>query len=216
LLNQKNSTMIKILIAEDISRLAKALKDKIELVETFKVSKLVQNGKEAIDYLNKGNQVDVIFMDINMPLLNGIEATKLISNRFPHIKIIMSTVFDDEEHIFQAILAGAQGYILKDERPAEIHHYLEELLAGGAPMSTEIAGKALKLIKNGRSTSKASVDYGLTAREKEILSHLSTGITYEQIAGNLNISKGTVRKHVENIYKKLQVNSRMEALKKAL
>lgn len=207
--------MVKIIIAEDISRLAKALKDKIELAENFSVVQTAQNGKELISLLNKGEQPDIIFMDINMPIMNGIEATEIITNRYPQIKIIISTVFDDEEHIFKAILAGAQGYILKDESPKEIHNFIEELLAGGAPMSTEIAKKALELIKQGNAHTLAPVDFGLTTRENEILNHLSTGITYEQIAGNLNISKGTVRKHVENIYKKLQVNSRHEAIRKA-
>jgi len=206
--------MVKVVIAEDIAKLATALKNKIELANDYQVCHIAQNGKDLISYLNKEHNVDIIFMDINMPLMNGIEATKKISIRYPQIKVIISTVFDDEDHIFQAILAGAQGYILKDEPPAEIHQYIKELLSGGAPMSIEIAKKSLNLIKQGSAKKKQTVDYGLTPREKEILTHLSTGLTYDQIAGNLQISKGTVRKHVENIYKKLHVNSRMEALRK--
>ncbi len=205
--------MVRIVIAEDIPRLGEALKNKIELNENFKVKSVCSNGKELLGFLCKDHNADIIFMDINMPVMDGIEATKAVSERYPHIKIVMCSVYDDEDHIFQAILNGAQGYLLKDESPEQIHNFINEALSGGAPMSPEIALKSLALIKKG-SPSSPKTDYGLTAREQEILEHLSTGITYEQISANLFISKGTVRKHVENIYKKLQVNSRIEAIRK--
>ncbi len=206
--------MIKIGIVDDIPRLAEALKNKIELAAGLKVVSISSHGKELLENLNKNSNLDILFMDINMPIMNGIEATAQVSQRFPHIKVIMCSVYDDEENIFDAILAGAQGYLLKDENPSEMHNFIEEVMAGGAPMSPEIAKKSLSLIRLGKPKTAPEIDYGLTKREKEILTHLSTGLTYEQIAGNLIISKGTVRKHVENIYKKLQVNSRVEALRK--
>lgn len=206
--------MIRIGIAEDIGRLAETLKQKIELSNDFEVSFIAENGNVLVDKMNENHNVDVIFMDINMPVLDGIKATSKISQRYPKIKIIMSSVFDDEEHIFDAILAGATGYLLKDDKPTDIHRYIYLALEGGVPMSTEIAQKALNLIRNGRPKEPKKVDYGLTTRETEILEHLSTGLQYQQIADNLFISKGTVRKHVENIYRKLQVNNKVEAIQK--
>ena len=206
--------MIRIGIAEDIRRLGEALKQKIELSPDFKVSFIVENGQALIDKLEENHNVDVIFMDINMPVVNGIEATSFVCKRYPKIKVVICSVFDDEEHIFNAILAGACGYLMKDDKPEEIHRYIYEALEGGAPMSVEIARKALKLIRNGAPAEPKEEDYGLTTRETEILEHLATGLQYQQIAENLFISKGTVRKHVENIYRKLQVNNKVEAIQK--
>ncbi len=205
--------MVRIGIVEDIPKLALALKNKIELSEQFQVKFIAKHGKEAIETIRKNHHVELIFMDINMPIMDGIEATEQIATHHPDISIIMATVYDDEEHIFKAILAGAQGYVLKDASPAEIHQYINECMAGGAPMSPEIASKSLRLIRTGKAQ-EARKDYGLTAREEELLEQLSKGLTYEQIASNLFISKGTVRKHVENIYRKLQVTNRVEALNK--
>jgi len=206
--------MIRIAIAEDISRLAETLKNKIELLPDFEVKLIAANGKELIAELNKNHNVDVIFMDINMPVMNGIEATKAVCTRWPNIKVIVSSVYDDEDHIFDTILAGAMGYLLKDEKPEEIHRAIYQVLDGGVPMSPLIARKSLNLIRTGKPSEREKVDYGLTARETEILEHLSNGLSYDQIASNLFISKGTVRKHIENTYRKLQVNNKVEAIKK--
>lgn len=206
--------MIRIAIVEDIKRLANSLKTTIELCADFSVTLLASNGKELINALQKDVVVDVIFMDLNMPEMNGIETTRYVSRRWPKIKVVVSTVFLDEQNIFEAILAGASGYLLKDEEPREVHHAIYEVINGGVPMSTTIAQKALNLIRNGRPKQMPQIDYGLTRRETEILEHLGKGLTYEQIASNLFISVGTVRKHTENIYRKLQVNNRIEAINK--
>jgi DNA-binding NarL/FixJ family response regulator len=206
--------MIRIAIAEDISRLAITLKGKIELLPDFEVKFIATNGRELIKELNHNHNINVVFMDINMPEMNGIEATQTVMDRWPNIKIIICSVYDDEDNIFDAILAGAAGYLLKDERPEEIHRAIFQVLEGGVPMSSLIARKSLNLIRNGAPRIKEKVDYGLTPRETEILEHLSKGLSYEQTANNLFISKGTVRKHVENIYRKLQVNNKVDAIKK--
>ncbi len=206
--------MIRIAIAEDNLRIAEVLKSKIELLPDFKVSFLAENGKDLIEKLRKNHQIELIFMDINMPLMNGIEATQQVSNRYPQIKIIISSIYDDEDNIFDAVLAGATGYILKDTKTEEIHRAIYEAIEGGVPMSPEIAKKSLKLIKSGKPSHLKNIDFGLTTREIEILNHLSKGLQYDEIADNLNISKGTVRKHIENIYKKLQVNNKVEAIQK--
>ena len=208
--------MINIAIAEDLPQLADALKQKVELAPEFTIQHIASNGKELIKQLQKNAHVDVILMDINMPEMNGIECTEVVSNRWPQIKIVMSTVFDDEAHLFDAIMAGASGYLMKDEPPAKIHKALYEALEGGAPMSSEIARKSLKLIRQGKpsASKKLSEEYSLSEREIEVLEHLSKGNSYEQIADNLYISYGTVRKHVENCYRKLRVHSKVEAINK--
>lgn len=207
--------MIRIAIAEDISRIAQTLKEKLELSNDLKVQFIATNGKELIKELNHNHNVDVILMDINMPEMDGIEATKQVIQRWPHIKVIMSTVFDDEENIFKAILAGASGYLMKDERPEKVHRAVYETLEDGAPMSPAIAKKALSILRSGVTPPTETENFELTKREIEILEHLSKGLSYGQIADNLFISNGTVRKHIENIYRKLQVHNKVEAVQKA-
>ena len=203
-----------IIIAEDLPQLAKALTQKVELAPEFTVKYVAKNGSELIAHLQKDNQVDVILMDINMPVMGGIEATQIITDRWPAIKVVMCTVFDDEYYLFNAIMAGANGYLLKEEPPAKIHKSIYEALEGGAPMSAEIATKSLKLIRYGMPKKETNIaeEYNLTKREFEILELLAKGLSYEQIASNLYISYGTVRKHVENCYRKLRVHSKMEAV----
>ncbi|RLD26793.1 MAG: DNA-binding response regulator [Bacteroidetes bacterium] len=208
--------MIKVAIAEDIPQLADALKEKVELAPELKVKHVATNGKKLINYLNKDHNLDVILMDINMPEMDGIEATKYITARWPQIKIIMCTVFSDEQNLFESIMNGATGYLLKDEPPAKIHKSIYEAIEGGAPMSREIAKKSLMLIRRAKPVKSTDFakEYKLTPREIEILEHLSKGNSYEQIADNLYISYGTVRKHVENCYRKLRVHSKLEAINK--
>lgn len=209
--------MIGIAIAEDIATLAEAMKKKLSLHKDFKVVHVCGNGRQLIDKLNENQHVDVILMDIKMPEMDGIEATAYISNKWPQIKIIMCTVFDDDEHIFNAILAGASGYLMKDERPDNLFRAIHESMEGGAPMSPQIARRSLQLIRSGKKPEMVenTENYNLTSREIEILEHLSKGLNYASIAENLYISQGTVRKHIENIYKKLQVGNKVEAIKLA-
>ncbi len=208
--------MIKIGIVEDIPQLASALKEKVELAPEMKVKHMAANGNEIIDLLQKDHNIDVLLMDIYMPQLDGIAATERITKRWPHIKIVMSTVFSDEQYLFNAIMVGATGYLLKDEPPAMIHKAIYEAIEGGAPMSKEMARKSLKLIRNNKKEIEQNIaeEYNLTAREIEIIEHLSRGNSYEQIADNLFISCGTVRKHVENCYRKLRVHNKLEAINK--
>ncbi len=209
--------MIRIGITEDQGRLALALRNKLEISPDFEVKFMAQNGQEAIEQLQQDAVLDVLLMDIEMPVMNGIEATEKISNRWPHIKIIICTVFDDDQYLLKAIMAGAGGYLMKDESPAKIHRAIYEILEGGAPMSAGIATRTLQLLKQNPQAlaQHANEEFDLTEREKEVLQHLSKGLSYEQIADNLCISYGTVRKHIENTYRKMQVNSRTEALNKA-
>ena len=168
---------------------------------------------ELLDFADHYPNLDLVLMDIQMPVMDGIEATRILKERHPQVKVIMSTVFDDDENLFKAIMSGASGYLLKDEPPEMIHRSILMAMEGGAPMSAGIASKVLNLLRNQPSFEEEQEEFGLTPRELEILEHLSKGLSYDQIAGNLFISSGTVRKHIENIYKKLQVHNKVEALR---
>jgi len=167
--------------------------------------------------LEDNHNVDLILMDIEMPVLNGIETTQIVKQKYPQIKIIMLTAFDNDENIFNAIKAGADGYLLKEINPKDLYEGIVETLNGGAAMNPSIALKTLKLLRNPLSieNEKDKEDISLSKREIEVLEQLSTGLSYTVIAENLFLSPSTVRKHIENIYKKLQVHSKIEAVQKA-
>jgi DNA-binding NarL/FixJ family response regulator len=158
---------------------------------------------------------DVILMDIEMPGMNGIDAVAMIREEYPEIKILMETIFDDDEKIFRSICAGAEGYILKHVAPAEIMEAIQEIYEGGSPMTPSIANRVLKMVK-GRPELTGKETFDLSLREKEILSLLVKGMSYKMIAADCFISAETVNVHIKNIYKKLQVHSKSEAVAKAL
>tara|TARA_R110001583_G_scaffold63230_2_gene185338 strand:- start:1763 stop:2413 length:651 start_codon:yes stop_codon:yes gene_type:complete len=208
---------LKIAIAEDNSFLAKAVIEKLSFFKDLNFKFKGNNGAELIGKLEVNHNIDVILMDIQMPEMDGIKATEIIKSKYPHIKIIMLTVFDDDENIFNAIKAGANGYLLKEVAAENLHKCILEVLNGGAPMTPSIALKTLNLLRNPINIDpKDEMEkIKLTTRETEILEHLSKGLNYNEIADNLIISPSTVRKHIENIYKKLQVHNKMEAVSKA-
>lgn len=209
---------IELAIAEDNEFLVKSLTEKLSLFpDKFKIVFIGRNGQEMVDYMDSNKRPDVILMDIEMPVMDGIKATEIISEKNPEIKIIMLTVFDDEEKIFNAIKAGASGYLLKDEPIEKILENIEIVLYGGAPMSATIAAKTLQLLRRSDSSSEQQEknDFNLTKREIEILGFLKQGYDYNKTADTLFISPFTVRKHIENIYKKLHVNNKIQAVQKA-
>jgi DNA-binding NarL/FixJ family response regulator len=205
---------IQIAIAEDNSFALSALQQRLSPHTDIEVKIVARNGKELLTELRHNHHVDVILMDIEMPEMNGIQATEEVKRRYPQIKVVMLTMFDDDEMLFNAIMAGASGYLLKEDNSAMIHQCIKDTLAGGAAMSATMAMKALNMVRQPLSGDKPAVDYGLTARETELLQHLRNGLTYEEIASNLGISYHTVRKHIEHIYRKLQVNNKVEAVRK--
>lgn len=207
----------KIAIAEDNFLLAKAVQEKLFFYDEFKIKFLSINGKDLIEKLEKDANIDIILMDIEMPLMNGIEATAYVKNRYPQIKILILTVFDNDENIFNAIKAGADGYLLKETSPQELQKSINEVLEGGAAMSPSIAFKTLKLLRNPQEfgNKKCEEEIKLSAREIEVLEQLSRGLNYNIIAQNLFLSPSTIRKHIENIYTKLQVHNKLEAIEKA-
>lgn len=209
---------IKIAIVEDIHKVALSIKERIELSMQFEVEFIAGNGEILFEKIAQGFSPMVVLMDINMPIMDGIEATKRLKAKSPEIKIVMCTVFDEDHYIFEAILAGADGYLQKDTPPAKLHESIVEVINGGAPMSPEIARKSLLLLRNGAKKpgkQTQSEDFGLTQRELEILECISEGLSYKLVAQRLFISEGTVRKHLQNIYSKLQVHNKIEALQVA-
>ncbi|MDY0089666.1 MAG: response regulator transcription factor [Flavobacteriaceae bacterium] len=207
---------IKIVIVDDNSFLIKAIAEKLSFFEDISVKFTALNGKDLLMKLESNTLVDLILMDIEMPEMNGIEATFQVKQKYPQIKIIMLTVFDNDENIFNAIKAGADGYLLKEVNPDELHQGIIETLNGGAAMNPSIALKTLKLLRNPINfETTEQEDIKLTSREIEVLEQLSKGLNYNQIADNLILSPSTVRKHIENIYTKLQVHNKLEAIEKA-
>lgn len=210
---------IKIAIADDNQMLASSIEEKLRMFsDDIEFMFRVNNGEKLIKTLKKNSDVDVILMDIEMPLIDGIKCTQIIKDLFPYIKIIMLTVFDDDEKIFQSIQAGASGYLLKDEKPEKLIEGIKMIMEGGAAMSPIIAYKTLNLLRNPVNI-KEKIDeevLSLSAREIEVLEQISRGLDYTKIAANLFISPSTVRKHIENIYKKLSVHNKVEAVQKAL
>jgi DNA-binding NarL/FixJ family response regulator len=209
---------LKVCIAEDNYFLIKTIKEKLSFFDDITVKFQANNGAELIGKLEANHNVDVILMDIQMPEMDGIKATELIKNKYPQIKIIMLTVLDDDDYVFNAIKAGANGYLLKEIDAENLYKSIIEVTKGGAPMTPSIALKTLNLLRNPNSLEEKSNDseeIKLSKRETEILIQLSKGLNYNIISENLIISPSTVRKHIENIYKKLQVHSKMEAVMKA-
>lgn len=158
---------------------------------------------------------DVILMDIDMPFVNGIEGLKEVRAHFPTVKVMMQTVFEDEERIFEAIVNGADGYLLKKTPPAKLLEAISEVMEGGAPMTPAIARQVL-LLFNGQHRYTEKKDFNLSAREQEILAYLVKGLSYKMIADKCNISYPTVNSHISHIYEKLHVSSGTEAVAKAL
>lgn len=210
---------IKIAIAEDNNFLAQAIQEKISFFEELKFKFRGANGAELIGKLAADHNVDVILMDIQMPEMDGLEATELIKNKYPQIKVVMLTVLDDDDNIFNAIKAGADGYLLKETNPEELYNGIKQVLEGGAAMTPSIALKTLNLLRFPQRLTQDKIqqeEIELSKREIEILEQLSKGLNYQSISDNLIISPATVRKHIENIYKKLQVHNKVEAIQKAL
>ncbi len=205
---------IKIAIAEDNKMLLQSVKEKLSFFPDIQVKFHSENGEELLTQLATDHNVDLILMDIQMPKKNGIDTTEVVRKKYPHIKVLMLTVFDDDENIFNAIKAGAHGYLLKDVDAENLHKGISDVMSGGAGMSPSIALKALNLLRStpAQAVQSEENDVGITKREGEILEHLSKGHNYNTIAENLIISPSTVRKHIENIYKKLHAHNKVEAI----
>ena len=205
---------IKVCIFEDNKHLRESLELLINGSEGYTCVGAYPDCKNLINYL-KANECNIALMDIEMPGISGIEATKIIKDQLPEIQVLIQTIFSDDDNIFQAICAGASGYILKSSTPTEYIEALRDVDSGGSPMTPGIARKVFQLFKdNVQIPSKQT--YKLTEKEKKVLLELINGKSYKMIAAIFEISFDTIKTHIKNIYAKLQVHSGPEAVAKAL
>lgn len=214
--------MYKIAIVDDKSQNRLSLAEKINYSGEIEIVFMARNGNDFLDQLKElppAKHPQLVLMDIDMPEMNGIEAVRNAHNLYEDIKYIMLTVFDDDDKLFDAIQAGANGYLLKEERVDRIVNAIKEVIEKqGAPMSPSIARKALNLLMNNKrdSAEAGAVDTTLSDREMDILKGLVRGLDYKKIAEELFISPFTVRTHITNIYEKLHVSSKVQAVKLAI
>ncbi|HLP56217.1 MAG TPA: response regulator transcription factor [Fluviicola sp.] len=211
----------RIALVDDKPYNVQVLAEKLGSRPDYEIVSTTYGGLAFLEALkNMTHAPDVVFMDIDMPDLNGIETVQRAKSTHPEIHFLMITVFDDEERVFQAIQAGASGYLLKDESISGLHKAVDDVLNyGGAPMSPSIARKAFQYIQRMQSaaaTAPIADQSPLSSREMDILAGLAEGKSYMIIAEKLFISPHTVRKHMTNIYEKLHVNSKVEAVRMAL
>lgn len=205
-------------IVEDNAQLGQDIRDKLALSEEVAVLFEVRNGQLLLAALHTGPVPEVLLMDVAMPEMNGIEATWQAKQEYPNLKIIMLTVMDDEQKLFEALQAGASGYLLKDAKPHQLLNAINDVLDGGLPLSPSLAGRVLSYLKGEKILPKPPVPGTevLSKREKEVLDCLKRGLAVKQISEELFIANKTVRKHLEHIYEKLHVHSANEAIIKGL
>ena len=183
--------------------------------EGFSCSGAFPNCKDMLQNIT-ANPCDVVLMDIEMPGMNGIEATQLIRKHFPNVLVLIQTVFFEDEYIFDAICAGASGYILKTTTPEDYLEAIRNVQSGGSPMTPGIARRVLELFKINLRPQPANNDYNLTTQEKKVLQLLVEGKSFKMIAAELYVAFDTVKAHIRNIYAKLHVHSGTEAVSKAI
>jgi DNA-binding NarL/FixJ family response regulator len=205
--------LVKIAIVEDSAPVRENWARLINATPGFRCVELCATGEEALEKL-PALRPDVVLMDVNLPGVSGIECTSRLKARLPATQILMITVYGDGARVFQALQAGASGYLLKREPPATLVAAIKDVLAGGAPMTSEIARKVIDTFR--RPASGAVAQASLSERESEVLALLSRGFSNKEIATRLAISYDTVRTHLKSIYEKLHVRSRIEAAAKYL
>ena len=200
-------------IVEDRREIREGLAMLINGTEGFHCSGSYRSAEEALDRIQL-HLPDVVLMDIGLPGMSGIEALRILKERYPNMLLMMLTVYDDDERIFDAICAGASGYLLKKTPPAKLLESLREAVGGGAPMSPEVARRVITLFREIRPPERA--DYELTPHETRLLKLFVEGHNYKTAAAELGVSIHTVSFHLRSIYDKLQVHSKSEAVAKAL
>ena len=213
-LKPKTKQMIRVALFEDNKNFRESLSLYLASSENIWMTGSYPDAREAVSIVKK-QKPDVILMDIEMPYMNGIQAMIEIRKAVPDAKILIQTVFEDEDRVFQAICGGASGYIIKNPDPEKYVQAIEEVNAGGSHLSPAIAAKVMQMFQN-QFVKKEPTFVDLTAREKDVLGCLVKGMSYKMIADACSISYATVNTHVKHIYEKLHVNSAPEAIIKAI
>jgi DNA-binding NarL/FixJ family response regulator len=203
--------MIKVVVVEDDAIMLEAFAEAVEADSDLGLSGAYASAEEFIAAL-EGSQPDVTIMDLNLPGMNGIECARFAKERWPAMQVLVCTVQDDDESLFSALCAGATGYLLKNATPAEVTEAIKSIAAGGSPMGPGIARRVLASFSAPRKVAKEMEL--LSEREREVLQRLAQGHRYKEIADGLHLSIETVRTHIRNLYNKLQVSSRTDALNK--
>lgn len=209
LMSETENKVIETMIVEDQRDLRDGLTTLVNFTPGFKCIGSFRTMEECISRI-KHERPDVVLSDIGLPGMSGIEGIRIIKEMYPDLVILVLTVYDDNEKIFDALCAGASGYLLKQTEPAELLKSVREAVGGGAPMSPEVAARVIKLFREVRPPER--VDYDLTPHEMRLLKLLVNGYNYVTAAEELKISYNTIKFHVRNIYDKLQVHSKSEAV----
>jgi DNA-binding NarL/FixJ family response regulator len=204
---------IRTAIVEDQHKIREGLASLLNFTPGFECAGSYNSMEEAL-YRIKSNVPDVVLSDIGLPGMSGIEGIKILKERYPEMTVLMLTIYDDDERIFDALCAGASGYLLKRTPPAKLLESLREAVGGGSPMSPEVASRVLKLFREIRPPER--VDYDLTPHETRLLKLLVEGHNYNTAAKETKTSVNTVKFYIKRIYEKLQVHSKSEAVAKAL
>jgi len=205
--------IIKTAIVEDMRDIREGLATLINFTDGFELTGNYRSMEEAIPKI-KGNVPDVLLSDIGLPGMDGIEGIRILKELYPEMTVLMITVYDDDERIFDAICAGATGYLLKRTPPAKLLENIREAVSGGAPMSPEVATRVIRLFREIRPPEK--IDHDLTPHETRLLKLLVEGHNYTTAASELGVTYNTIKFHMRHIYEKLQVHSKSEAVAKAL
>jgi DNA-binding NarL/FixJ family response regulator len=205
--------MIRVAIVEDNQVLAKSMEQLFAQTDDIRCVASIKNLLNVVSTFQKAKP-DIVIMDIGLPDISGIEGVRTLKSNFDNMQILMFTVFDDDDKIFEAIREGASGYLLKKSRPQEIIDAIRDLNQGGSPMSPSVARRVIQFFQAGPPLKEE--DYQLTTREKEILFALVDGLSYKKIADKYYLSVHTIRKHISNIYEKLHVHSKSQAVAKVL
>lgn len=208
---------IRIAIFDDNKNIRESITLLLKTESQFEVVGSFSHVLDCVEDIRE-SKPDIVLMDIEMPGMTGIEAVRFLKKEFPHIQILMQTVFEDDDRVFDSICAGASGYILKNHLNTKLIDAIKELQFGGSPMSPSIARKVMNKLQQipQHVMPEQAPDYQLTPREKEVLGCLVKGLSYKMIGGELNIGYETVRSHVKKIYEKLHVASLTEVVAKAI
>lgn len=196
-------------IVEDKNDLREGMSMMVQLSPGYTLAGSYANAEEALEQIPLVSP-DAVLMDINLPGASGIDCVNVLKSKFPDMLFLMCTAYEDTDKIFASLKAGASGYILKTEGPSKIMEALNEMLDGGSPMSSQIARKVVASFNESQSSNK--VLQNLTDKESQVLAYLAKGMLNKEVAHNMSISPATVRTHIQNIYGKLHVNTRVEAV----